>query len=60
MVLGFWISVFIAIISCTILFINIFHNYYFDSDTVAWVFGILEAISVFGIFFFGYYSGMLK
>ena len=58
MVIGFWISSFIFIVSLilfiTLLIVNA--NYWDCSDITCYVFGALIAISLFFVIFCGYYG----
>jgi hypothetical protein len=58
MIIGFWISLFILIISIVILVIYGITNfgYYNYSVLPYWIFGILAGISLFFVIFFMYYG----
>ena len=62
MVIGFWISLFIFIISLILLvtlsIVNI--HYWGYSDAPYYVFGVLIAISLFFVIFCGYYSNLFN
>jgi hypothetical protein len=55
MIIGFWISLFIFIMSFITSAIKI--CYCLESDNVI-IFGLLIGISIFGMIFFGYYASL--
>lgn len=58
MVIGFWISLFIFIISLALLCVYICNTVY-ENFSFKLICGLLIGLSIFGVIFFGYYSGLL-
>lgn len=58
MIIGFWISLFVLIISITVLFLYLALNIgqYGYSESLYYIFGMLIAISLFFMIFCGYYA----
>lgn len=58
MVIGFWISLFVLIISFAIFLMHYIDSYYVNFY-LKLIYGLLMGISLFGMMFCGYYSHIL-